>query len=172
MGGLQTKSMTSQRNRAVKDGGCYYGNVDNKMADVTSRLSVLYKYSTSSTVQSWTELVFSFKCMASYTEPIYWLFLHPLDTFLYMEFWEINKYKYKSSTQVQALSCINFFRLYTTSLHIHFTWANQDYLRSPKRTARKSRLPTIWIFHFNAKKAVSLGTRLGRRRWDFIHGES
>jgi len=37
-----------------------------------------------------------FKCMASYTtEPIYWLFLHPLDTFLYMEFWEINKYKYK-----------------------------------------------------------------------------
>ena len=33
--------------------------------------------------------------MASYTnEPIYWLFPHPLDTFLYMEFWEINKYKY------------------------------------------------------------------------------
>jgi len=23
------------------------------------------------------------------------MFLHPLDTFLYMEFWEINKYKYK-----------------------------------------------------------------------------
>ena len=39
-----------------------------------------------------------FKCMALYTrttETIYWLFLHPLDTFLYMEFWEINKYKYK-----------------------------------------------------------------------------
>jgi len=28
-----------------------------------------------------------FKCMASYTtEPIYWLFLHPLDTFLYWKF--------------------------------------------------------------------------------------
>ena len=37
--------------------------------------------------------------MASYTEPIYWLFLHPLDTFLYVEFWEINKYKYKVAVE-------------------------------------------------------------------------
>ena len=59
-GGLQTKSMTSQRNRAVKDGGyvllwqrydnnkmadmCYYGNVMTTTRwriSVTSRLSVL-----------------------------------------------------------------------------------------------------------------------------------
>ena len=59
-GGLQAKSMTSQRNRAVKDGGyvllwqrydnnkmadmCYYGNVMTTTRwriSVTSRLSVL-----------------------------------------------------------------------------------------------------------------------------------
>jgi len=42
--------------------------------------------------------------MASYTnEPIYWLFLHPLDAFLYdyMEFWEISKYKYKYKVAVE-----------------------------------------------------------------------
>jgi len=37
MGGLQTKSMTSQRNRAVKDGGyvlLWHGYDNNKMADM------------------------------------------------------------------------------------------------------------------------------------------
>jgi len=45
--------------------------------------------------------------MASYTnEPIYWLFLHPLDTFLYMEFWEINKYKYIKKGMLMGQFCL------------------------------------------------------------------